>query len=389
MPQTALFRRWPVQIILLCLFGVTLQAVYPDTVVGSDVFIYEERMTALFAGQLPYIDFSFEQLPLSIAPMVAARLVSAPLEAVNYSGAFALLSTLTLLGIGAVLHRVGPEVGVDDAPRRWLIAAGALFPLLLYRVDAFSVLLVVLGLWGLVSGGRRLATGGLIAGVAAKGWPVVIAAAEWLSGRRRRAVVIGTFTVALTGLLLLTPGFREGRAFTGVHLETVSGSVTLLARLVLGREHGFVGTAGAYYVEVSWWAAVFNLILGSAFGLAFVTRFQRSGWQGYMWLAGGMTFAIMLASPLLSAQFMVWITPFVALLAPQHLVRMMGYISLVTITLLIFWQPPSALWALGLVIRNAMLLGLGVELLRLRPPARTAVALGGWSKIGYGRRPSA
>lgn len=329
-------------------------------VLTSDASLYHDLIERALAGSLPYFDLGFEHFPLMLVPMSAALIIST-ISGLHYTVGFAALMLVFLFLIAETVARLGRRLGIEDGARRWLLVAGPLFPLVLFRLDAVPTLLAVLAVYLAVSEHERGSLAAALAGILAKGWPVVLAAAEWWRGKKFRAVGYVAFTGILALALLATPGFREGREFVGVHMETLTGSLLVTWRLLTGAPTGIVGAAGATYVEAGTWATVGNGLVGLGIGgaalLVLRTKFH---WLGGVALAGALTYAIMFASPLLSAQFLIWPTPFLALAASRRVRWAAAAAALLTTLLFSVWTYDALWWNVGLVARNLLLLGVAI-----------------------------
>lgn len=329
-------------------------------VLTSDTALYHDLIEKAVGGSLPYFDLGFEHFPLMLVPMAGALIVST-VAGLHYTVGFAAVMLVLLFLIGETVARLGRRLGIEDGARRWLLVAGPLFPLVLFRLDAVPTLLAVLALYLAVTERERGSIAATFGGILAKGWPVVLAATEWWRGRRGRAVGYVAFTGILGLSLLATPGFREGRQFVGVHMETLTGSLLVTWRLLTGTPTGIVGTAGATYVEAGTWATIANALVGLGIGLtALLVLRTKFDWLGAVALTGVLTFAMMFASPLLSAQFLIWPTPFLALAATRRVRWLAATAALLTTLLFSVWTYDALWWNLGLVARNLLLLGAAV-----------------------------
>ena len=226
-------------------------------------------------------------------------------------------------------------------------------PLVLFRIDPLSVLFVALAVAALLTG-RRSAGWCAAAGVAAKGWPVIVAPVAWWRNRRLSAVSIVAFTVLLTAALFATPGFREGRGFDGIHLETLVRSLfAWLGAVTDGAQ--LVTAAGAAYVEAPGWAVPANMAIGGALLVySRAWRLDRSP-RNTMMLAGMATAGLVLASPLLSAQFLLWLTPFLAFVPWRRPRALFIAASVFTIVLVGHWDVFRVWWHTLLLVRNVLL----------------------------------
>jgi hypothetical protein len=191
-------------------------------------------------------------------------------------------------------------------------------------------------------------------------------------------VIVG-FTVVLAGGLLLTPGFQEGRDFSGIQLETIAGSILIWVRSITGGDPGLFTAAGAAYVETS------ALMLFVGVALAAMTLWlTRSMWRREVTVAhaaqavGILTLALLLFSPLLSAQFLLWLTPWLVFFPASRSQPLFVILGGVTLVLLLQWAPKNVLWQTGLLVRNGLLLAMAAEMIREvlapRVAARAAVS---------------
>jgi hypothetical protein len=353
-------RRLFVGVVLLSAF---IAALRPAELAG-DPGIYRDRMAVLFDGNIPYIDFFFEHFPLAIMPMALAWLLGGAFGPVAYT---VLFGALMVLCLGVTLHlveRTGDQLSTPAAGLRWLALAGPLFPIVLFRSDPLPTLLAMAALYALVVGKERMAVFMELGGILAKGWPVVLALPEWWRGRRWRAVLSLVVAAAAATVLIMLPGFSQSREFSGIHSETTVGAVFTLARISSGASLGLINDAGATYVSVPIWATVLNLSLGVALLVTALARLKPEfSWGGSVRLLSAAVVAILVASPLLSPQFILWPTPFLAL-HPNKTVRGLAIVvSALTLLYMLAWNSgfEGDLWWVGVVnLRNLVLLGLGV-----------------------------
>lgn len=351
---------WVTLLAAVVIVGLLLAAVLPHSVMKNDPSFYAERIAPLFEGKLPYFQFDFEHLPLAIVPMAFAELIERTSGYSNYPIIFWALMSALMFAIAYYVGRLGRLLGIARSARRWVVIAAGVIPLVTFRVDGLSLLLALMALTFMIEGAARPAAWALAGGIAAKGWPVIIAIADWWRGRRRRAVL----TVALTaigGLALLTiPGFTSGRSFSGIHIETLSGSLVGLFRTATTSSAQTVLNAGASYVEVGAWAPILNALVGLSLGIA-VLRLIRDefAWDKAIGVLGVSIIALLLASPLLSAQFIIWLTPFAALSRDKRISFGAGVIALLTGVIVMFWHMDTVWWWSVIAIRNLALIWLG------------------------------
>lgn len=358
--------------------AMVIQLLTPDSVLRADVTTsFANYSDIMLSGEIPYLDFDFEHLPLGAVPIILPGVLERFMPWLTYQSAFVLFSTLALVGIALTLRRAGSEISDDLAAQRWLIIAAPLFPFVLYRIDAWSVLLASLALVGANRVSTRRYVSIVMLGVAVKGWPALFAIGDWLESKHRQAILIVGGSAVLGAVLLLLPGFRSGRSFDGVHLGTFSGSLTLLARLVRDVPHGLQSSAGALYVEVGVWAHLVNVLVGVAIWTTTLLLHRRKPMTRPLLLTLTIL-GLLLASPLLSAQFLLWLTPFVALVRYRVPGMVVAVAGAITTLLVIWWRPTHEFWATLMVVRNVLLVALAlvlVQLARHRPSARRTASL--------------
>ncbi len=349
---------WVLLLTLVLVVGLSV-ASSPWAVYRNDPIAFADRSRPFLDGQLPYIDFEFEHLPLAFIPMLASALLETVLP-IHYTVIFWLLMSGVLFGCGVVLNRIGREVGVADAALRWVVISWAVLPLLSFRLDALSVLLTLIALLCAIVGKHRKSAWAMAGAIAAKGWPIVLSVVDWWRGERRRAAAtVALTTIGVLGLAMF-PMFRSGRSFSGVHIETFTGALIALIRTLSGSSTEVSFAAGASYVEAGVWALVVNVLIGLSLGIyALRVLGTRFDWRRAIDLLGVLTIALMLLSPLLSAQFVIWVTPFAALSSSSRVRMGVAAAALLTGVFVTFWFMESWWWWAVIVARNVILLWTG------------------------------
>ncbi len=180
-------------------------------------------------------------------------------------------------------------------------------------------------MWGLALARRRRETGGgvLVAlGVFAKAWPVLTLPGLWAEARDR-ALKAAIAVLVAGGLLWLLAGGPAGlqqvltfRGARGYQVESTVGSV-----LLLGTDHLTFSEAGALRIasQPEWakYTAAALLVAGVTVAWVLALRAARrlascaaeAATLGSLVAIG----LLLVLSPLLSPQYLVWILPFVAL----------------------------------------------------------------------------
>ena len=352
-------RRLLIGILLMSIF----LAAFRRAELAGDPSIYRGRMALLFDGQIPYVDFFFEHFPVAILPMALAWLLGGAFDPLIYTILFSLMMA-ACLGVTLVLvERTGERLTITDPGLRWLAVAGPLFPIVLFRSDPFPVLLAMAGFYAMVFARERMAIGMEVAGILTKGWPVVLALPEWWRGRRRRAVILLVVALIVGGLLITLPGFSQARQFAGIHSETTVGAIYTLTRIWSGFGLGLISDAGATYVSVPVWATTLNVGLGLALLIVALVRARGEfSWEGSVRLLSAAVVALLVGSPLLSPQFVLWPTPFLALHSDKTIRGMAITVSVLTLIYMLGWNSgfEGDLWWVGVVnLRNLVLLVLG------------------------------
>ncbi len=339
--------------------GLAIASNLTSAALDNDAAAYASRTHHMFNGDVPYLDFEFEHLPLAVVPMLVIGAIER-IVGVSYAVVLWAVMGVVLFGIGLTVNRLGRRLGVDGAAIRWLKISWAILPLIAFRLDAVSVLLALLALVLTIEGEDARSGWALGAAIAAKGWPIVMAAVDWWRHRYRRAITTVIATAAGALVLTTLPLFRSGREFFGVHIETVTGAITGLARLWLGTDPQVATTAGASYVAVGTWAVVVNAAIGLAIGLSALRALRTSfDWRRATDLIGTLAIAVMLLSPLLSAQFVFWITPFAALTSSKKVRVGATASAILTGVFVTFWFSGYLWWWAVIVARNIALVWTG------------------------------
>ncbi len=251
--------------------------------------------------------------------------------------------------------------------------------------------------------GRVVVAGVLVAiGVMIKLWPVLLIPALWSVRRgRSAAAAVGACGLAtLAWLAWADAGLDpirqvvELRGATGWHVESVGGVVTVLADTIglraLDPSEGVRLELNAYRVGTLSPALV---TLGRALAVAALSALVlrarradgRSPLQALAAVMLGATAALIVTAPLLSPQFLLWLTPWAALLVagevrvtrrpPTPVVLTAAATVITGVVLAVFGPPdladPSA--AVMLAVRNGVLAALPISCWRwLDPNAPTS-----------------
>lgn len=328
------------------------------TPVTADTTVYRDRVVEVFSGRWPYIESEFEHFPLTLIPMSLAWVLGGWVGNQLYRVAFSSLMAVTLWGVFRIAREIGSGIGRPGVHRRWLWISAPLLPLVLFRNDPWSLLFAGASLASYLAG--RRGTGWLAAalGIAAKGWPVVLALVDWSEQRRRRAILLVICAGALAGALTLAPGFQGGREFAGLHTESTLGGLIGLGRSVAQSDPLLIAAAGATYLAAPNWAGIAQLGIGMLLLALVLMRTMRGG-RGVPFRAlGPLTVCVLIGSPLLSAQFVLWPSLFLALDSSrtrQLLLTAAGALSTSVVAGFSLLSELPALWFGMVTLRNVLL----------------------------------
>lgn len=190
----------------------------PNAPMGDVYLVYEPWSgCALFSGEhctlsggswaLPGITSAWVYPQLALIPMLLAWLFA---WAVSYTPAWGLVVALANAGAFAILVGRGRSNGRVAAAWFWLAFIAALGPVGLFRLDGFTVPLVLAGALWLIG---RPWLGAILIAVAAwmKAWPAAILLAGVIAVRRRFALIGGA--AAVTGITFATIVLLGGGAY--------------------------------------------------------------------------------------------------------------------------------------------------------------------------------
>jgi hypothetical protein len=364
--------RFALYFTLVCATSTMLGLSLTETPLSEDPKLYYERVSdVIVSGQVPYLESNLEHLPLSFAAMVAAWYLGGSGGVPAYTIVFALLMSFALYVTARLIASIGSELDVEGAHWTFLFVAGPLFPLVIFRNDPISTALAAAAFLALLRGKQSEAIW-TSAAVAAKGWPVVLVLAAWWKGRRRVALIVTAWTVMLVGLLLAAPGFRSGRSFDGIHMETTFGSAVGLGRAIVGDSLGLFEAAGAVYVDVASEVVLIQFAVGFVAAIWFARHVMNDPYSGgsAARLLAGISLIVLLTSPLLSAQFLLWPITFLSLIPERSMRWGSALLSVLTVAYVALW-PGLFYWTVGwlgiIVARNLLMLVLIGGLARRRP----------------------
>ena len=211
--------------------------VYPSQPMGDVVLVYEPwASSALDGGTIVGVTDTWVYPQLALVPMLVAKMLAAPLvPLLGVSGAYligwaALVVILDAVAFGVLIGRS------PSRPRRvaawfWCAALLLLGPIALYRIDAITVPIAVIGGLWLVSrpvvGAALLTVGAWI-----KIWPGALVLAAVIALRARMRVLFAALAVTagvVAALLVLGAdseilGFLTEQTGRGLQIEAVAAT---------------------------------------------------------------------------------------------------------------------------------------------------------------------
>lgn len=375
------------------------------------VFVVQsfERSLLLLGGQALYRDVPFEYPPLAALAVIVPRLASLAGDLESYTLAYAAQNVLAGLLTAAL---------VIEAARRWslvpvaraalLYAAGTalLSPILPFRFDLLPALATLAALFLALSGRAGLAGVAMAVGGGLKLYPLALVpllALRWLVESRWRDLGRFGSGLVVTSVLIVAPFVAlaptDWSGFLGYHgergLELESLPAGLIAFLHVTGFHDRAATVVAHnsYELRSDLAEPAIAALPIAAGILLVAvhllaarRFRREIQDDgsvvpatVLRYALAVLLALLLTSRVLSPQFMAWLLPFAALLAPLPALLALAAFGLTTAVFPFGIEQLKAL-ELGAValleLRNIALVGLLAWLLAspAAPPRRVVAA---------------
>ncbi|MGK3948082.1 hypothetical protein [Microbacterium sp. K2] len=210
---------------------------YPSQPMGDVVLVYEPwSSAALSGGPIVGVTETWVYPQLALVPMLFAKILSTPLiAAMGASGAYLIAWAVLVTVLDAIAFAV--LVGrAPSQPRRmaawfWIIALLLLGPIAMYRIDAITVpLAVVGGLWLM----RRPAAAAALLAVGAwiKIWPGALLLAAVVAARSRMRVLLSAAAVSAAVLIVLVAvgadteifGFLTEQTGRGLQIEAVAAT---------------------------------------------------------------------------------------------------------------------------------------------------------------------
>lgn len=339
----------------------------PHIFVG-DITHFRHIARLVTPSRLPYRAVLWEFPPLTI-PFLLLEKVSSGSRAVYLSLFAAVTVTLELASL-ELLRRAWPD---RDRELTWIWMATVLpvGALAYFRLDFLAVFFATLALIGIEQ--RRASAWPIVAGVATKLWPGLLLVVLAVQRRWRTLVagIVGSVGVFAGWYAFSPSGFRKFvryRAGRGLEIESLPASLRLL-----GHHGRFTVRSGAWVIDAGGFRWVDPVV---SIGLVVFTA--ALGWWAYrrkavdaVALGGALVLGTMLFSRLLSAQYIVWLGPFVAVLWTRRR-RSVGWLAVaaswLTFAELLWFEHHlirgSKVMGAVVLVRNIALVALLVVLIR-------------------------
>lgn len=246
---------------LVHLFTAVAGWLYPSQPMGDVVLVYEPwSSAALSGGAIVGVTETWVYPQLALVPMLLAKILSTPLIAVmGASGAYLIAWAVLVTVLDAIAFAV--LVGRSPSqPRRmaawfWITALLLLGPIAMYRIDAITVPLAVIG--GLWLARRPAAAAALLAiGAWIKIWPGALLVAAVVAARSRMRVLLTAAAVSAAVVVVLVAfgadaeifGFLTEQTGRGLQIEAVAATPFL-----------WLAIAGAARIEYSFDILTFQI----------------------------------------------------------------------------------------------------------------------------------
>ena len=243
--------------------------VYPSQPMGDVVLVYQPWSASALDGQaIVGITESWVYPQPALLPMLLTQLLAWPLNAlVGTTGAYliawaVLITALDAVGLGVLVGRRGTAAR-RSAGWFWTAALALLGPIAMYRIDAVTVPLAVIGGCWIV---KRPAVGAVLLTIAAwiKIWPGALIVAAVAAARSRMRVLLAFLTVSVATVLVLFLLGADRHLFGFLTEQTGRG---LQIEAVVATPFMWMAVAGAATVEYSFDILTFQI---SATGAAVV-----------------------------------------------------------------------------------------------------------------------
>ncbi len=341
----------------------------------GDVEHYWTMNAAMTLDNLPYRDYVWEFPPLSLIPVLLAPVV-------QFYVAFKLTFGLSMVAIEYVSLEMMRRDDPQSARRITFLWNLALVPIgffVYFRLDFPAVVFVTIGLLAMIN--NRKSWWAIALGFFAKLWPALLIV-SLIAYRRFREVAytIIAIVLGLAAWYFIAPdgfvAFVEFRQGTGLQIESTLGVFLLIM------DHPVSFHSGALVVDAGGWSyvepigmVIWALLALTVVGIALRRRLQP------LYMCAGLLTLLMLASRLLSPQFVIWLLPFAAYAwaKRENVIGIIYLVITLTSGIVYFWYGAFAAGntalQIVLVARNLCLAVLGVMfIIRAFQVSNTAAA---------------
>jgi hypothetical protein len=389
---------WPAGLVATIVFAFSFYALQRWLEQGqlSDVGGYQQWAELVRSGQVPYRDFPLEYPPASLPPFLLASYMSW-----SYATSFAVL--MGVCGAGCIVLIAATLRAVNaSSERTWAalllfavspFVLGSLFDT---RFDLWPALLALAGIAALVRDRPVLSGVFLGLGFAAKLWPGVLLPIAAIHLWRRRGsgsgmTVVAAFLAATVAcflpFVLLSPhGVWEslrGQLDRPLQVESLGAAILMAAQhagmrpLTTVTSHGaqaLSGRGAGLAADLST-AAEILAVLAVWAGFA---RSRAREHQAALIAAAATVAAVVAFDKVLSPQYLIWVVPFVPLVAGLR-----GVVAAVLLLLALgltqtwfpwsYWQLATgheSPWSWYLLARDLCLVALAGVLAELQPRIR-------------------
>jgi hypothetical protein len=211
--------------------------IYPSQPMGDVVLVYEPWATqALSGGPVVGVTETWVYPQLALVPMLLTTLLSMPLiPLLGASGAFLIAWAVLVTALDALAFRVligrAPARSRTTAAWFWSAALLLLGPIAIYRIDAITVPIAVIGgLWLMTR--PALAAALLTIGAWIKIWPGVLVVAAIVALRSRVRLLLAAAAVTAVVVVVLVVlgadhelfGFLTEQTGRGLQIEAVAAT---------------------------------------------------------------------------------------------------------------------------------------------------------------------
>ncbi|MDN3443472.1 hypothetical protein [Microbacterium sp. APC 3901] len=234
---------------------------YPSQPMGDVVLVYEPwSSAALSGGAIVGVTETWVYPQLALVPMLVAKILSTPLiAAMGASEAYLIAWAVLITALDAIAFAVlvgrSPSQSRRMAAWFWITALLLLGPIAIYRIDAITVPLAVIGGLWLV---RRPAAAAALLAVGAwiKIWPGALLLAAVVAARSRMRILLTAVAVSAAVLIAVVAvgadteifGFLTEQTGRGLQIEAVAATPFL-----------WLAIAGAARIEYSFDILTFQI----------------------------------------------------------------------------------------------------------------------------------